>query len=122
MDILTLVLAALLWVETSNGTNVRPGDNGRAIGPYQMWRVAVDEANRIERMYADKYGRTPRTWRYSDRKDPVKSREMCEVTLIWHYQRGHRDPVELACRWRNPYSRTQVAYKQKVRRAIRRIL
>lgn len=118
MNVIAIAMAAILWVESHNGTDLRHGDGGRAKGPYQMWTVAVDEANRIERKYAARYGRKPRVWRYRDRTDPVKSREMCEITLIWHYRRGNRNPIDLACRWRNPYSRNQPHYRQKIKKAI----
>jgi hypothetical protein len=118
----TLVLCVLLQVESSGGTNLRDGDRGRAVGPYQMWTVAVDEANRIEAIYARRFGREPRKWAHNDRRDPVLSREMCELTLMWHFKRGTTDPVRLACRWRNPYSRTHRGYRTKIKKALEKEL
>ena len=122
IDIITLVLCALLQVETSGGTNIHDSDGGRAVGPYQMWTVAVDEANRIEAIYARRFGRKARKWSHNDRRDPALSREMCELTLMWHFKRGVTDPVLLGCRWRNPYSDIQELYRTKIKKALEKKL
>ena len=59
-------------------------------------------------------------WTLDDRWNQQLSRAMCKVTLEWHYKRGVTDPVELACRWRNPYSHCPEWYAAKVRRALGR--
>jgi len=89
-----------------------------AVGPYQMWTVAVDEANRIERIYSRRYGRKARRWKYADRRSTKQSRIMAELTLMWHYRRGVTKPIELACRWRNPHSGNHAGYGRKISRAI----
>ena len=121
-DVVTLVLCALLQVESSGGTDLRDSDGGRAVGPYQMWTVAVDEANRVEAIYARRFGRKARKWTHADRRDPVLSREMCELTLVWHFRRGVTDPVRLGCRWRNPYSDTRKFYRTKIKKALEKKL
>jgi len=117
-DIIALVVVTILSVESSGGKDVRDGDDGRAVGPYQMWTIAVDEANRIENTYARASQRAPRVWSYADRADPVASREMCELTMIWHYRRGITDPVDLACRWNRPDGGLNVAYRKKIKQSI----
>ena len=69
--IIAAAMVIILRIETNNGTNVRDGDGGRAVGHYQMHRIAVDEVNRL-------YGTS---YKYSDRRDFVKSTEMCRLTL-----------------------------------------
>lgn len=118
IDVVALALCAILHIESSNGINLKTGDGGRAVGPYQMWTVAVDEANRIEKLYARKYGRRARRWTYNDRRCFNASRDMCELTLVWHYRRGVRDPVELVCKWNMPYGKCDRAYRNKSRKAV----
>ena len=45
-NIIAIVLAAILQVESQGGTDKRHGDNGKAVGPYQLHTEAVREANR----------------------------------------------------------------------------
>ena len=118
-NIIAIVLSAIIQVESHNGLDSRHGDNGRAVGPYQMWVCAVDEANRIEQIYARKFKRKARHWHYSDRHSLKKSRAMCELTMIWHYRRGITDTVKLCCRWRNPYSLDHKEYRRKIRKAVK---
>lgn len=118
IDVVTIALCAILQIESSNGINLKHGDGGRAVGPYQMWAVAVDEANRIEKLYARKYGRRARHWSYNDRRCFNASRDMCELTLMWHYRRGVRNPVDLVCKWNKPYGRCDNAYRRKSNKAV----
>lgn len=67
------LIDALVKVE-SNGNPNAIGDNGRAIGILQIWKIVVDDVNRFSNV---KYA-------YDDRYDEVKSREMCKKYLI-HY-------------------------------------
>jgi hypothetical protein len=119
-NIIAMALAAVLAVESQNGADKRTGDGGRAVGAFQMWPVAVQEANRIESIMARREGRRPRKWRVSDRVDIDRSMEMCEVTMVWHYRRGVTDPVELACRWRNPYSACPEWHRRKIEKAVKK--
>ena len=106
-----LALEAVLAVESGGHDphNVPDGDGGRAVGPYQMWPIAVREANRI-------VGRD--LWRLEDRRNLQLARAMCLVTLEHHYRRGVTDPVELACRWRNPSGNAPAWHRAKIKRAI----
>ena len=110
-NLLAICLSALLSVESSNGRDAKDGDNGLAVGVLQMWPCAVAEANRIT-------GNRNR-WTTADRRDQVKAKAMCLATLAWHYRRGVRDPVELACRWNRPDGKAAVEYRNKVKRAMK---
>lgn len=119
--IIAMAMTAIISVESNNGADLRTGDGGRAVGMYQMWPVAVREANRIESIMARREGRRPRKWRVSDRVDIDWSMEMCEATLLWHYRRGVKCPVELACRWRNPYSDCPSWHRRKIEKAVKKV-
>ena len=117
-NVIAIAMAAVLAVESQNGADKRAGDGGRAVGAFQTWPVAVREANRIESIMARREGRTARKWRVSDRSSFGRSRDMCEVTLRWHYRRGVADPVALACKWRNPYSACPEWHRRKIEKAV----
>ena len=108
---LALALAAVLATESGgyHPSRAPTRDGGRAVGPYQVWPIAVDEANRI-------VGR--RIWTLADRRDPQLSRAMCLATLRWHQDRGVVDPVALACRWRNPHGDAPAWHRERVARAV----
>ncbi len=117
---IAIVLAALAIVETGGHPDPAQaiGDGGRAVGIYQLWPIAVREANRLEAIEARREGRTARVWTYADRTCPSASREMAAVTLRHHYRRGVTCPVELGGRWRNPNGNAPEWYLEKVRRAL----
>jgi hypothetical protein len=73
------LLDAIRHVESSNGAHT-VGDNGKAIGDYQLWTVYVDDVNRI--LKTKKYT-------YKDREDSKKSREMTRIYLNY-YARHHK--------------------------------
>jgi len=108
--VVAMAISALLAVESGNGRNGRHGDNGRAVGVLQQWKISVDEGNRIV---------GEKRWTYKDREDPVKSVEMCRITLERHYLRGVTNPVDLACRWRNPLGNCPRWYRERVKRAMK---
>ena len=117
-NVIAMALAACLSVESSNGIDTRIGDGGRAVGVLQVHPVAVREANRVERIMARRQGRVAKKWTLADRRCPVNSAEMCRATLEWHYRRGVKCPVELACKWRNQYSRCPSWHRAKIEREI----
>ena len=117
-NIITIVLCAILQVESQGGTDKRHGDNGKAVGPYQLHTEAVHEANRIERIYARRYDRKARRWTHIDRHNMEKSRQISELILIRFYRMGITDPVKLGCRHRNPYSFDHAEYKRKISKVI----
>lgn len=67
---------AIATVE-SNNNDQAVGDKGRAVGRYQIWKIVVDDVNRI-------IGKKHFT--YEDRKDPIKAKQMCAI-YIAHYSR-----------------------------------
>ena len=118
-NVIAIALAAILSVESNCGRNKQNGDNGRAVGDFQTWRIAVDEANRVEKIMAKREKRVPRKWSYSDRHSHERSREMCHTTLVWHYMRGTTNSVDLACKWNAPYKRNaNPKYRAKITVAI----
>ena len=120
-NIIAIVLCAILHVESSGGTNLQSGDDGRAVGPYQMWVCSVAEANRIEGIYSRRYERESRVWKSSDRSDLKKSTDMAELILIWHYRRGVTNAVELACRWNRPDGKASDRYRNKIKKILKTI-
>jgi len=85
------LLDAIMWVE-SKGDPRAIGDGGNAVGAYQIWKICVDDCNRI----AELHGIRPRLWTYNDRYSPIYSRAMC-FTYITHYGKG--DPERMARCW-----------------------
>ena len=68
------LLDAIEFVESGGDSNA-VGDNGNAIGSFQIWKIYVDDVNRI--LGNDKYS-------YTDRLDRSKSRDMATIYLN-HY-------------------------------------
>jgi hypothetical protein len=107
-ETLAIALAALLRVE-SGGDAAAVGDGGRAVGPYQLWPVAVEEANRI-------VGR--KVWTAADRSNPQMARAITRTLLAHHYRRGVTGAVDLACRHRNPKGNAPAWYRERIRKAV----
>lgn len=110
-NIVSVALALILAIESNNGKHSHPGDGGRALGHYQMWPIAVEEVNRV---YHTDYT-------LSDRSDPVKAKEMCEMTMNYHYSRGVTNVVNLACRWRNPRGNAPQWHRNKIKKALEKL-
>ena len=70
--------AALSFVESRNDDRAYNATSG-ALGRWQMKRVYVDEVNRILCLKREK-----RKYRYEDRTNPVKAREMFEIYQSHH--------------------------------------
>jgi hypothetical protein len=82
---LVCAIELLVLVESGGNWNV-VGDGGAALGGMQIHREAVDDVNRIL---------GTKTYRYADRTNPVKSREMARIYL-GHYctkRRLGREPT-----------------------------
>ena len=81
VDPIAQLLDAIAIVESNNNPNAE-GDFRRdvpmAIGAYQLWKIYVDDVNRIYRT----------NFTYEDRWDVSKSREMVRLYLI-HYGRQY---------------------------------
>lgn len=77
------LLDAIAVVESKNNANAK-GDYSkkekcyRAIGAFQLWKVYVDDVNRISK----------KSFSYDDRKDSKKSREIVKLYLE-HYGRAY---------------------------------
>lgn len=73
---------AIATVE-SNGNDYAIGDNGNAVGRYQIWKVYVDDVNRICKLNGLK-----RRYTYADRTNPEKSLEMVKL-YTWFYAKRY---------------------------------
>jgi hypothetical protein len=49
INIIAIAMAAVLAVESQNGADKRAGDGGRAVGAFQTWPIAVNEASQRQR-------------------------------------------------------------------------
>lgn len=67
------LIEALVHVESKGNAHAR-GDNGRAIGILQIHKEVIDDVNKA-------YGVA---YKYADRKNPIKSREICRKYLVLH--------------------------------------
>jgi len=111
-SVVALAISVLIGVENNGSLHHNPkgvNDGGRAAGPLQMWKISVDEANRL-------VGK--KQWSYCDRLDYRKSYDMAKVLLGAQLKRK-RPPTnleELCSRWRNPNGDAPEWYKAKVRR------
>ena len=78
------LLDAIEWVE-SRGDADAIGDGGRAVGAYQIWKIYVDDVNRIQKQWVSvSPGRKVRVFTYEDRLDRGLSRYMVR-TFLKHY-------------------------------------
>ena len=78
------LLDAIEWVE-SKGNPWAVGDDGAAVGAYQIHKIYVDDVNRIRRamVWGDTYGCL---YTYRDRENKQRSREM--VTIFFKHYGG----------------------------------
>ena len=105
-----VAMAVAIALSVEGGTAASIGDGGRAIGPGQMWPVAIHEVNRI--IGTNRYT-------LADRRDLAKVREMMTVTLAYHNRRHpERGVVWLASKWRNPYSDCPKWHLRKLESAL----
>ena len=72
-EVTNTLLDAIAYVE-SNYNDSAVGDGGTAVGRYQLHRIYVDDVNRIAGTH----------YTYSDRYDPVKSRQMVIIYLTYY--------------------------------------
>jgi len=84
-----------LAIMESKGDTHAVGDSGRAVGLFQLWKIYVDDCNRI-------IGR--QKWAYADRTNPEKSWAMVKLYLGYYCRAGrlgHEPTVVDACRIHN---------------------
>lgn len=119
------LLDAIEYVE-SGGDPKAVGDNGNAVGSFQIWKIYVDDVNRIGRInHKDKYS-NPTQWKYHHRESQVCSRWIVRDYLK-HYatkKRIGREPTfEDMARIHNGgpngwKKESTKSYWEKVKRAI----
>lgn len=106
---------AIMIVE-SGGNAAAVGDNGKAVGSYQIWPIMVADVNRI--LKDERYI-------LEDRYSVTKSREMFLV-YSHHYAKHYGDwsPEGIARRWngggRGHLKAATAAYWEKVRKELRK--
>ena len=100
----------VMATETSPLNRNAVGDHGRAVGPAQIWKVRVDEINRLLGHKA---------FTYEDRKDYAKSFQMVLAALNHEAgKRRYKSPAVLASRWRNPNRIAPEWHMKKLRKAL----
>lgn len=100
--------AALSFVESRNDDRAYNASSG-ALGRWQMKRIYVDEVNRILRLKREK-----RRYRYEDRTNPVKAREMFEI-----YQSHHNPKKDIDWAIRLHRGLHSPKYIKEVKRKLR---
>lgn len=104
------LLDAIQEIESGGDSNA-VGDNGRAIGAYQIWPIMVKEVNRI--LGKDRYT-------LKDRLDKAKSREMCRIFLN-NCKKGLSLPDLGRC-WNGGYNgykkQSTLKYGEKIRKLL----
>ena len=104
------LLNAIEQVE-SGGRADAVGDSGSAVGAYQIWKICVDDINRIK---------GKKIYTYQDRLNKTKSRQMCEI-YIDHYGKG-MDDISKARIWnggpRGYKLKSTVKYGNKVKKHL----
>jgi hypothetical protein len=75
-------LDAIRLVESSGGRDTRDGDNGRAVGPWQIHRAYWFDGTRFLGV----------RWPYRDARDPAKARQVVRAYVV-HYQRAGGYPA-----------------------------
>lgn len=73
------VYSAIATVESNNNDRA-VGDNGNAVGRYQIWKIYVDDVNRISN----------KKYTYADRYNAVKSLEMVKIYTAHYCKRYER--------------------------------
>ena len=90
--IIAMAVAIALDVEGAQANTI--SDGGRAVGPGQMWPIAVRQANKCA---------GAKLWMLADRRDIDKVKAMMQVTFAAYLRRRpNLDPVALAALWRDP--------------------
>jgi len=95
IDALIDLTVRILSLVESDGRCCPPnGDNGKAVGPFQMHTVMVDECNRL-------LGGS--VFCYDDRRSPTKSEAMARLFLRhMGVAKNITQPPKLAARWNKP--------------------
>lgn len=104
------LLDAIRMVESSDGKNLT-GDNGKAIGPYQIWEDYWKDAMRILK----------KDWPYSDAMKESRAREAVKA-YITHYGKGHGWEGMARCHNGGPTGwkkKSTLVYLDKIKTALK---
>lgn len=101
--------AALSFVESRNDDRAYNATSG-ALGRWQMKKVYVDEVNRILCLKREK-----KRYRYDDRTNPIKAREMFEI-----YQSHHNPKKDIDRAIRLHRGLHSAKYVKEVKRKLRK--
>ena len=122
MKTLIALLVPLLIQVESGGNNQAVGDGGNAVGCLQIWKIVVDDCNRIQ---------SDEVFTYSDRLSRPKSIRMAQIYLTHygkHYERttGKKVTMEILARnyngnpvngYKNPKT---LKYWQKIEKILKK--
>jgi hypothetical protein len=113
--LLVATVQAIWQVESSGQLHPEPGDGGRAVGPLQIWRIRVDDVNRICQLWG-----LP-GYAYEDREDLGKSVEMFTISSLFYEPNGGPEERSRSWNggpgWRSKRAKTD-GYWQRVRRHL----
>lgn len=106
-------LEAVWAVESGRQLNPKDGDGGKAVGPLQIWRVRVDDCNRIVGQ---------KKWTYEDRRDWIKSAEMFHISCMHYWPNGTAE--QWARHWNGspttgPTDKNTLGYWHKVQKELK---
>ena len=73
---LALLFSAIILVESGGNVNA-VGDNGNAVGPAQIWKIVIDDVNRIAKT----------NYTYEDRKSVEKSFEVFTIYTNYYIKK-----------------------------------
>lgn len=79
---LNVTLEAIRMVESSGGADLRDGDDGRAVGEYQIHDAYWQDGTRVLKV----------EWPYRDARDPKKARQVVQA-YVTHYQKAGGYPA-----------------------------
>lgn len=115
-DDLERTIDAIRMVESSGGKDKADGDDGRAIGDYQIWKAYWQDGTRFLKV----------NWPYEDARDPAKARKVVRA-YITGYQRAKGYPAtpETWARIHNggprgPEKKSTLVYLEKFRKNFAR--
>lgn len=115
------LLDAIMQVE-SKGKADAIGDNGEAVGAYQLHRIYVNEVNRI--LYiTSKNKKAIDTYGYSDRLDKAKSRSMTLIYLTYWAEYHKLTDLVLIARLHNSgpngyKKKCSIGYGKKIKKLL----
>lgn len=104
------ILDGIRQVESSGGKDKADGDDGKAIGPYQIWKSYWQDGTRILKV----------DWPYSDARNEERARRVVKA-YISHYGKKHGWEGMIRCHNGGPTGwkkKSTLVYLKKVKTAI----